>query len=76
MERYRIEVGNSHGLRPKDIVGAISNEAGLDSRHIGQINIEQEFSFVDLPFGMPGNTFQMLKKTWVRSRRMAISRCA
>jgi ATP-dependent RNA helicase DeaD len=76
MERYRIEVGNSHGLRPKDVVGAISNEAGLDSRHIGQINIEQEFSFVDLPFGMPGNTFQMLKKTWVRSRRMAISRCA
>lgn len=76
MERYRIEVGNSHGLRPKDIVGAISNEAGLDSRHIGQIQIEPEFSFVDLPFGMPGNTFQMLKKTWVRSRRMAISRCA
>jgi ATP-dependent RNA helicase DeaD len=76
MERYRIEVGTSHGLRPKDIVGAISNEAGLDSRHIGQIQIEPEFSFVDLPFGMPGNTFQMLKKTWVRSRRMAISRCA
>lgn len=76
MERYRIEVGTSHGLRPKDIVGAISNEAGLDSRHIGQILIEQEFSFVDLPFGMPGNTFQLLKKTWVRSRRMAISRCA
>ncbi len=76
MERYRIEVGDSHGLRPKDIVGAISNEAGLDSRHIGQIQIEPEFSFVDLPFGMPGNTFQLLKRTWIRSRRMAISRCA
>ncbi|MDZ7664478.1 MAG: DEAD/DEAH box helicase [Desulfotignum sp.] len=76
MERYRIEVGTSHGLRPKDIVGAISNEAGLDSRHIGQIKIEPECSFVDLPFGMPGNTFQLLKRTWVRSRRMAISRCA
>jgi ATP-dependent RNA helicase DeaD len=76
MERYRIEVGTRHGLRPKDIVGAISNEAGLDSQHIGQIKIEPEFSFVDLPFGMPGNTFQQLKRTWVRSRRMAISRCA
>jgi ATP-dependent RNA helicase DeaD len=76
MERYRIEVGTIHGLRPKDIVGAISNEAGLDSRHIGQIQIEPEFYFVDLPFGMPGNTFQLLKRTWVRSRRMAISRCA
>ncbi|MEX1299454.1 MAG: DEAD/DEAH box helicase [Desulfotignum sp.] len=76
MERYRIEVGTRHGLRPKDIVGALSNEAGLDSRHIGQIQIEPEYSFVDLPFGMPGNTFQMLKRTWIRSRRMAISRCA
>jgi len=76
MERYRIEVGTRHGLRPKDIVGAISNEAGLDSRHIGQIKIEPDCSFVDLPFGMPGNTFQLLKRTWVRSRRMAISRCA
>jgi ATP-dependent RNA helicase DeaD len=76
MERYRIEVGTIHGLRPKDIVGAISNEAGLDSRHIGPIRIEPEHSFVDLPFGMPGNTFQLLKRTWVKSRRMAISRCA
>jgi ATP-dependent RNA helicase DeaD len=76
MERYRIEVGTTHGLRPKDIVGAISNEAGLDSRHIGPIRIEPDYSFVDLPFGMPGNTFQLLKRTWVRSRRMAISRCA
>ncbi len=75
MERYRIEVGTTHGLRPKDIVGAISNEAGLDSRHIGPIRIEPDCSFVDLPFGMPGNTFQLLKRTWVRSRRMAISRC-
>ena len=76
MERYRIEVGTLHGLRPKDIVGAISNEAGIDSRYIGKIRIEPEWSFVDLPFGMPGSTFQLLKKTWVRSRRMAISRCA
>ncbi len=76
MERYRIEVGTRHGLRPKDVVGAIANEAGLDSQHIGQIQIEPEFSFVDLPFGMPGNTFRLLKRTWVRSRRMAISRCA
>ena len=76
MERYRIEVGRTHGLRPKDIVGAISNEAGLESKYIGRINIDREFSFVDLPFGMPNNIYQLLKKTWIRSRRMAISKCA
>ncbi len=76
MERYRIEIGSHHGIKPKDIVGAISNEAGLDSRHIGSIEIDSDFSFVDLPSGMPGETFKLLKKTWVRSRRMAISKCA
>ena len=76
MERYRIEVGRTHGLRPKDVVGAISNEAGLESKYIGRINIDRDFSFVDLPFGMPSHIYRLLKKTWVRSRRMAISKCA
>ena len=76
MERYRIEVGRSHGIQAGNIVGAISNEAGLDSKHIGRIDINQEFSFVDLPYGMPAEIFKLLKKTWVKSQRMDISKCA
>lgn len=76
MERYRIEVGRCHGVRAGNIVGAISNEAGLDSKHIGNIDINQEFSLVDLPYGMPNETFRLLEKTWVRSRQMLISKCA
>ncbi len=76
MERYRIEVGQNHGLRPNDIVGAITNEAGLESKFISNININQDFSHVDLPFGMPGEVFQVLQKTWVRSKKMQISKCA
>ena len=76
MERYRIEVGRHHGVRPGNIVGAISNEAGLDSKYIGNIDINPEFSFVDLPFGMPKDIFRLLGKTRVGSRQMAISKCA
>jgi ATP-dependent RNA helicase DeaD len=76
MERYRIEVGRRHGVQAGNIVGAIANEAGLDRKHIGKININQEFSFVDLPFGMPSEIFSVLKKTWIKSQQMAISRCA
>ncbi|MFH2091267.1 MAG: DEAD/DEAH box helicase [Pseudomonadota bacterium] len=76
MERYRIEVGQKHGLQPGDVVGAISNEAGLEGRFIGSIRINQDYSFVDLPFGMPNNIFHLLKQTWVKSRRMSISKCA
>lgn len=76
MERYRIEVGRCHGVRPGNIVGAISNEASLESKYIGNIVINQDFSFVDLPHGMPKQTFKLLEKTRVSSRQMAISKCA
>ncbi|MCF6247633.1 MAG: DEAD/DEAH box helicase [Desulfobacula sp.] len=76
MERYRIEVGHKHGLRARDVVGAISNEAGIEGKYIGHIKINQDFSHVDLPFGMPENTFHLLKSTWVKSQKMSISKCA
>ena len=49
MVRYRIEVGSQHGVLPKHIVGAIANEAGLESRSI------------DLPDGMPKELLEHLK---------------
>ncbi len=73
-ERFRIEVGRAHGVQPGNIVGAIANEAGLDGRHIGHIEIDDEFSHVDLPVGMPREVFEDLKKVWVCGRQLAISR--
>jgi ATP-dependent RNA helicase DeaD len=74
MERYRIEVGHQHDVKPGNIVGCIANEAGLDSRHIGHIDIQQDFSLVDLPSGMPKEVFQDLKKAWVCGQRLNLSR--
>jgi ATP-dependent RNA helicase DeaD len=74
MDRYRIEVGRRQGVTPADIVGAISNEAGLESRYIKGITIRRNFSTVDLPKGMPSDIFHILKKAWIRSKPMAISR--
>ncbi|MGI9288565.1 MAG: DEAD/DEAH box helicase [Pseudomonadales bacterium] len=74
MLRYRIEVGHDHNVMPGNIVGAIANEAGLDSEHIGRINIFDDYSLVDLPEGMPKDIFNGLKKTWVAGQRLRISR--
>lgn len=73
MVRYRIEVGKSHGATPKDIVGAIANEAEIDSEYIGHIKLYDDFSTVDLPDGMPKELFQFLKKVRVRQQRLDIS---
>jgi|WetSurMetagenome_2_1015567.scaffolds.fasta_scaffold37826_2 ATP-dependent RNA helicase DeaD len=74
LERFCIEVGNIHGVKPANIVGAIANEAGLSSEHIGQIKIHEDYSTVDLPEGMPKDIFNILKKVWVAGRQLEISR--
>ncbi|MCP3964420.1 MAG: DEAD/DEAH box helicase [bacterium] len=61
MERYRIEVGRDHGVQAGNILGAISNEADLEGRHVGRIKIFDAFSFVDLPKGMPREIRRHLK---------------
>jgi len=73
-ERYRIEVGHEHDVKPGNIVGAIANEAGLAGEHIGHISIEQSYSLVDLPAGMPRDIFMDLKKVRVCGRPMKITR--
>ncbi len=73
MVAYRIEAGDSHGVKPGDIVGALANEAGIDVDYIGHIDINEHYSTVDLPDGMPKEIFQHLKKVRVRQQAMKIS---
>jgi len=72
-ETYRIEVGHAHGVKPGNIVGAIANEAGLEGRHIGHVDIHEDHSFVDLPEGMPKEIFRSLKKVRVVGRELQIA---
>ncbi len=65
MERFRLAVGFDNDVKPGNIVGAIANEAGIDSQYIGHIQIESDHSFIDLPEGMPKEIFNDLKKTRV-----------
>jgi ATP-dependent RNA helicase DeaD len=65
MSVYRVEVGSEHGLEPRNLVGAISNETGIPARAIGGIRIARDSSLVELPDGMPKNLLQAMKRIWV-----------
>ncbi|HRP95906.1 MAG TPA: DEAD/DEAH box helicase [Rhodocyclaceae bacterium] len=64
--RYRIDVGRNQQVSPKDIVGAIANEAGIESRFIGQINLYEDYSTVELPSALPKEILAVLRKLRVR----------
>jgi len=69
---YRVEVGHEHGVKPGNIIGAIANEAGLESGFIGRLSIRGEYSLIDLPDGMPKEVFEHLKKVWVSQQQLRI----
>lgn len=73
MQRFRIEVGHQDNVTPREIVGAIANEAEIEGRYIGHIRIFDDYSTVDLPDGMPAETFRTLRKTRVCQKPLNIS---
>lgn len=74
MEPYRVEVGHAHGVKPANIVGAIANEAGLDAKYIGRIEIFDDYSLLELPTGMPDEVFDQLKSVAIGPNKLRLSR--
>lgn len=72
MARYRLDVGRCNQIKPGNIVGAIANEADLESKYIGEIEIRENYSTVDLPGDMPKEIMEVLKKARVAGRQLGI----
>lgn len=72
MVRYRLAVGRRDVVKPGQIVGAIANEANLDSKYIGEISIFDTFTIVDLPEGMPRETMDVLAHARVNGRALEL----
>jgi len=73
MSRFRIEVGYNDDVKPGNIVGAIANEAEIDSCYIGSVDIFDDFSVVDLPNEMPPEILKILKKARIAGKPMGLS---
>jgi len=74
MERYRLEVGEVHGVKAGNIVGAIANEIGIEGEYINQVNIQDGYTTVDLPEGMPKQVFNTLRKIRVAGQELNASK--
>ncbi|MFM8332975.1 MAG: DEAD/DEAH box helicase [Candidatus Methylumidiphilus sp.] len=69
---YRIEVGRLDGVGPKDIVGAIANEAGISGRSIGHIKLYDEFSTVSLPADLPPGLLKRMERIFIMGKPINI----
>ena len=73
MQRFRLDVGRRNQVKPGNIVGAIVNEAELESKYIGEIEIREDYSTVDLPADMPKEVMGILKRARVAGRPLEIA---
>lgn len=73
-DTFRLAVGKNHGTRPRDVVGAIANEINLDSRYIGEIDLHDNHTMVQLPADIPHESLKRLEKVRIRSQRTRIER--
>ena len=70
--RLYIGLGRSSGVRPGDIVGAIANEAGIDPKGIGAIDIADKFAIVEVPEGEARSIIAALRGTTLRGKKVTV----
>ncbi|THJ00880.1 ATP-dependent RNA helicase, partial [Nocardioides sp.] len=71
---YKIQVGKRHRVEPRQIVGAIANEGGLDRRDFGRITIRPDYSVVELPAKLPDGALEKLKNTRISGKLIELQR--
>ena len=70
--RLYIGLGARAGVRPGDLVGAIAGESGVPSRELGAIEIEQNFSLVEVPEARAEEIIAAMKRATLRGRRVVV----
>ncbi|MEQ1871008.1 MAG: DEAD/DEAH box helicase [Vicinamibacterales bacterium] len=70
--RLFIAAGRQAGIRPADLVGAITGEADVPSRVLGAIEIADKFSLVDVPESLADRIIEALKQTTIRGKKVTV----
>jgi ATP-dependent RNA helicase DeaD len=72
--RVFVGAGRAAGMRPGDLVGAITNEAGLRGNDIGAIQIADGFSLVEVPESEADRVISVLRAATIRGQKVTVRR--
>jgi ATP-dependent RNA helicase DeaD len=74
MERIFVGAGRSSGVRPKDLVGAITGETDLTGKEVGAIDIAERFSLVEVPQQRVDEVLWGLRRTTIKGAKVKVRR--
>src|SRR6516162_1546727 len=72
--RLFVGTGRASGVRPQDLVGAITGESHLSGRDIGAIKIADRFSLVEVHESAADDVVAALRQTSIKGRRATVRR--
>ena len=72
MARLFFSIGKAAGIRPQDLVGAIANEAGIESKQIGAIAIGDRHSFVEVATDVADQVIATMRESKIRGRAVHV----
>jgi ATP-dependent RNA helicase DeaD len=72
MAKVYIGAGKEAGIRPGDLVGAIANEARLNSNVIGAVEVMDRFSLVEVPEVLAREIIETLSRTRIKGQKVAV----
>ncbi len=72
--RIYVGLGRRVGMRPQDLVGAITGESQLTGREIGAIEIQDRFSLVEVPMEAADGVIAALRASTVKGKRATVRR--
>jgi ATP-dependent RNA helicase DeaD len=74
MTRLVVTIGHRQGVRPKDLVGAIANEAKIPGEAIGAIDIGDTYSLVEVLDGAADKVIRALGRATIKGQRVTVRR--
>ena len=74
LTRIFIGAGRIAGVRPQDVVGAITGESEVTGREIGAIEIADQFTLVEVPEAAVDAVIAALRGTTLKGRRPTVRR--
>ncbi|HSL58243.1 MAG TPA: DbpA RNA binding domain-containing protein, partial [Acidimicrobiales bacterium] len=74
MANVYVGVGRAAGVRPQDLVGAITGETGLSGKQIGAITLTERFALVEVPADAVDLVIERMRTATIRGRKANVRR--
>jgi ATP-dependent RNA helicase DeaD len=68
----RLSVGKLAGVRPGDLVGAITGEADIPNSVLGAVRVREDYSLVEVPERLVSHITEALRSTKIRGQRVTV----